>query len=187
MAQVRIAFQGRGEVQTFSRARVQAMGDGVQLALGVARQVCAFGQVLAKQAMGVLVGAALPGAVRIGQEDLDGEPLSQALMLGPLVPTIIGQRCAQPRGHVPECLREALAGTPRIRPLHPGQDDQARRPLHQGPDGRPVAGPVDEVAFPVAGHGAGGHPGGALGHRRHVGIWPRRSIPRDRSRRVLRA
>ena len=70
---------------------------------------------------------------------------------------------------MPEFLREALSGTPRIRPLHPCQDDQARRPLHQGADGRPIAGPLDEVAFPVARHGAGGHLGGALGNRRHVG------------------
>ena len=79
MAQVRIDFQGRGEVEAFSRARVQAMRDGVQLALGVARQVRPLGEVLAQQAIGVLVGAALPGAVRIGKEDLDREPLGQAL------------------------------------------------------------------------------------------------------------
>ena len=47
MAQVRIDFQGRGEVEAFSGARVQAMGDGVQLALRVPRQVGALGQVLA--------------------------------------------------------------------------------------------------------------------------------------------
>jgi hypothetical protein len=43
MAQVRIDFQGRGEVKTFSWARVQTMSNGVQLALGVARQVRALG------------------------------------------------------------------------------------------------------------------------------------------------
>ena len=48
MAQVRIDFQGRGEIETFSWARVQAMSDGVQLALRVARQVRALGQVLAQ-------------------------------------------------------------------------------------------------------------------------------------------
>jgi hypothetical protein len=39
MAQLRIDFQGRGKVQTFSLACVQAMGDGIPLALRVARQV----------------------------------------------------------------------------------------------------------------------------------------------------
>ena len=68
MAQVRKDFQGRGEVQTFSRARIQAMGDGVQLALRVPRQVRALRQVLAQQPVGVLLGAALPRAVRIAKE-----------------------------------------------------------------------------------------------------------------------
>ena len=103
------------------------------------------------------------------QRTLGCEPLRQARVLGHLFPAIIGQGFAQQRGHVPEFLGEALAGTPRIRPLHPCQDDQARRPLHQGADGRPIAGPFDEVAFPVAGHRAGGHLGGALGNGRHVG------------------
>ena len=115
-------FQGRGNVETFSRARVQAMGDGVQLALGIARPVCALGHVLAPQPIGVLLGAALPRAVRIGKEDPDREPLSQALMLGPLVPPIVGQGFAQRGGYVSEFLREALSGTPRIRPLHLDQD-----------------------------------------------------------------
>ena len=77
-------FQGRGKVQTFSWACVQAMGDGVQFALGVARQVRALGQILAQQAIGVLISAALPGTVRIGKEDLDREPLGQLLVLGHL-------------------------------------------------------------------------------------------------------
>ena len=79
MAQVRIDFQGRGKVETFPRACVQPIGDGVQLTLGVARQVCALGQVLAQQAICILVGATLPGAVRIGKEDLDRQPFRQAL------------------------------------------------------------------------------------------------------------
>jgi predicted transcriptional regulator len=36
------------------------MGDGIQLALRVARHVGALGQVLAQQPIGVLVGAVLP-------------------------------------------------------------------------------------------------------------------------------
>ena len=90
MAQVRRDFQRRRKVETFPWACVQAMGDDVQLALGITRQVCALGQVLAQEAMGVLVGAAWPGAGRIGTEDLDREPLGQALLFGHLFPPIIG-------------------------------------------------------------------------------------------------
>ena len=187
MAQLRIDFQGRGKVQTFPRARVQAMRDSVQLALRVARQVCALGQILAQQPIRILVGATLPGAIRIGKEDPDRQPLRQALVLGHLFPSIIGQRITQLRGYVPEFLGEALTGTPRIRSIHPGQNDQARHPFHQGANGRPRAGSLDEVTFPVAWHGAGGHLGGALGKGVMLGIWPRRSVPRARGRRALRA
>lgn len=61
MAQLRIDFQRRRKVETFPWARVELMGDGVQLALGVAGQVCSLGHVLAQQAVRVLVGPALPG------------------------------------------------------------------------------------------------------------------------------
>ena len=83
------------------------------------------GRDLAQQAIDFLVGAALPGAVGICKEYSDCESLGQAFVLGHLFPTIIGQRFAQRSRHMSEFLREALAGTPRIRPVHPGQDDQA--------------------------------------------------------------
>ena len=169
MAQLRVDFQGRGKVETFPRTRVQAMRDGVQLALGVARQIRALGQVLAQQAIHILVGAALPGAVRIGKEDLDRESLGQLLVFSHLFPSVVGQGLPQQGGHMPEFLDEAPSGTRRICPLHPGQEDQARRPLHQGPNSRSIAGAFDEVAFPVAGHRAGRHLGGTFVNRRHVG------------------
>ena len=127
---MRIDFHGRGEVKTCSWGRVRAVGDGAQLALRVPRQVRALGQVLAQQPVDVLVGAALPGAVGIGKEDLDREPLGQ--VLGHLFATTVRQGLPRQRGYMPECLRKALAGTPCIRPFHPCQEDQARRPLHQG-------------------------------------------------------
>ena len=98
MTQLRKDFQGCGKVETFPRARVQPMGDGVQLTLGVARQVRALGQVLAQQPVRVFIGAALPGAIRIGEEDLDGEPLGQLLVLGPLVSSIVRQGFPQQGG-----------------------------------------------------------------------------------------
>jgi hypothetical protein len=142
MAPLRIDFQGHRKVETFPWARVEAMRDGVQLTLRVPRQVRALRQVLAQQPVGVLVCAALPWTVRIGKEDLDGKPVGQPLVLGHLFPPIIRQGFAQQGGHVPEFFREALTSTPCIRPLHPCQEDQARGPLHQGADGRAIAGPL---------------------------------------------
>ena len=77
MTQGCIDFQRRGEVRTFAQARVQAMGDGVQLALHVPPQVGVLGQLLVQQPSGDVIGAALPGTVQIGKKHLDREPLYQ--------------------------------------------------------------------------------------------------------------
>jgi hypothetical protein len=50
------------EVQRFSWALVESPRDAVELRLRVLGQIRAFGKVLAQQAVGVFVGAALPGA-----------------------------------------------------------------------------------------------------------------------------
>jgi len=177
MAQVRIDFQGRGEVQTFSRARVQAMRDGVQLVLSVARQVGALGQLLAQQPVRVFIGAALPRAVRISKEHPDRRAALPGAHARPSLCPIVGQGVEQRSRHVPEFLRETLAGTPCIRPLHPCQEDQARGPLYQNPDGRPLRTPLirSPSQWPgtvrvatLAGHSVIGV---------IWGIWPRRSPP----------
>ena len=80
MAQLRIDFQGCGNVEAPSWARIQPMRNGVELALRVPRQIRTLGQVLAQQPIGVPVRAALPGAMRIGKEDANGQSLGQPLV-----------------------------------------------------------------------------------------------------------
>ena len=92
MTQLCEHLQGRGEVEALSRARIQPMGDGIQLALRIARQVRPLGQVLAQQAIGVLIGPALPGAMRIRKEHLDREPLGQPFMFRHLSKVRIASR-----------------------------------------------------------------------------------------------
>jgi hypothetical protein len=50
-----------------SRAAVELSGDGIQRSLAEPSQVAALGQVLAEQSVGVLVGAAPPGAARVAE------------------------------------------------------------------------------------------------------------------------
>lgn len=168
-AQLRIDFQGRGKVETFAGARVQPIGDGIQLPLDVARQVGAFRQVRAEQAIRVFIGAALPGTMGIGKEDADRESLSQPFVSGHLFAPVIGQGLAQCGRHVPEFLGEAAIGALRIRPLHVCQQHQAGCPLDQRADGRSAVSAFEQVAFPVARHRSGSTLGGPLGDRRHVG------------------
>ena len=63
MAQLRRDFQWRGNIHTCLWAGGQPMGTGIQLALGVARQVHAREPILAQQPRGVLVDAVWPWAV----------------------------------------------------------------------------------------------------------------------------
>ena len=172
MTQVRKHLQGGCPVQTFSWSGVQPPGNGIQLALRVGREVRALGQILAEQAIGIFIGPPLPRAMRIGKEHLDGQPLGQLLMFRHLFPSIIGQRFPQRGGDVSELLGKSVARTLRLRPLKPSQDNQARGPLDQGPDGRGIAGSLDQVAFPVTWDGASRDFGGALGKEGHVGDLP---------------
>lgn len=65
-----VDLQWRAELMALSRSRIEAQRDLVELGLAVDRQVGALGQVLAQQAVGVLVAAALPRAVRVGEVHL---------------------------------------------------------------------------------------------------------------------
>src|SRR5687768_6833882 len=74
---------------------------------------------------GPLVFSLVPrchGLYGSAKEHPDRESLRQALVLSHLFAPIIGQRLAQRGGHVPKLLREPVAGTPRIRPVHPCQE-----------------------------------------------------------------
>src|SRR5215204_6977921 len=69
--QLREAFGGVGELEALARALVELVGDGVELGLGHRREVEALREVLPEEAVGVLVGPALPGRVRIAEEHID--------------------------------------------------------------------------------------------------------------------
>lgn len=53
------------------RAFIQEIGDSVKFVLRGGGQIGAFGEILANQAVGIFIAAPLPGAVRIGEIDLD--------------------------------------------------------------------------------------------------------------------
>jgi hypothetical protein len=77
-----------------SRAAIELGRDGIQGSLVELAQVGALGQVLAEQAVGVLVGAALPGAARVTELDLDTGVNRELQVLGHLLAVIPGQRAA---------------------------------------------------------------------------------------------
>ena len=68
---------GCAPVEDLSGPRVELGSDGLEVVAGPSREVGAFREVLAQQPVGVLFGAALPGAAWVGEErrdaGLDGE------------------------------------------------------------------------------------------------------------------
>src|SRR4029077_13594740 len=64
-------FGGGSEPEALAGAVVEFGGDGLELGWGPGSQIGAFGHVFAEQAVGVFVAAALPGAVGVGEVDLD--------------------------------------------------------------------------------------------------------------------
>jgi len=76
--------------QRFPRSRVQRICNGAQLFGTVLAEIRALGKVLAKHAVGVLVAATLPWALRVAEVDLETgiDPQLRVLShLGPLVPS----------------------------------------------------------------------------------------------------
>lgn len=66
------------EVEALARAHVQLQRDGIQLLLAMFRNVCAFGQILANQAVDVFVAATLPGAATSPPVGWSGTPRGPA-------------------------------------------------------------------------------------------------------------
>jgi hypothetical protein len=57
-------------------------------------EIGALGQVLADQAVGVLVGAALPGAVRVAEADVDVQVCAEGMVQAHFPASVIGQGLA---------------------------------------------------------------------------------------------
>src|SRR4029453_19228412 len=104
------------EAQGLSRTAIQLGGDGVQRCLAELTEVSAPGEVLAKQAVGVFVGAALPGTARVTERDLNTGVNRELQVLGHLLAVIPGQRAAQLLGQLEDsggqCWPHALRGEP---------------------------------------------------------------------------
>lgn len=81
---------------------VEPLGDHIELFLAVDGQVGALREVLAQEAVGVLAGPALPGAMRVAKVDLDPGLGGQLGMARHLLPLVIGQGLAHRCGDAVE-------------------------------------------------------------------------------------
>ena len=74
-----------------SRTAIELGRDGIQRRLVELAEVAALGEVLAQQAVGVLVGPALPGATRVAEIDLDAGVDGELQVLGHLPAVVPGE------------------------------------------------------------------------------------------------
>src|SRR5260370_18762402 len=89
---------------------VECERDGGEFVGAVAAEVGALREVLAEQPVGVLVAAALPGAVGVAEVDVDAGVDPQLCMLGHLRALIPGQRPAQLLGQRQDGGGDRIAG-----------------------------------------------------------------------------
>ena len=140
---------GTFEAQRLAWPSIQLPGNRIQLFLREATQVAALGQILPQQAVGVLVDAALPGTVRIGEVDFHPGGFRQPVMRCHFPALIVRQRQTplrlDPIQHMTESAQRRLS----TGVVHPGQYREQGGALHQRPDSRAVLRPLDEITFPV--------------------------------------
>src|ERR1700733_14983658 len=139
------------ERQGLARPPIELAGYPVQMCLGVDRQVCPLGEVLPQQAVGVLVGAALPGALRIAKVYGDVGCQCETPMIRKLLATVPGQGFVQ---FVRQLLRlPDERGYDRLRLLvgYLRQHHITRMALNQGRD-MAVLRPRQQVTLPMTRH-----------------------------------
>jgi len=152
------------ESKRFAWTMVQTIGNDRQPIGAVEREIRSLRHVLTKQAVGVLVGAALPGAVGVAEVDLDTGVDRESLVARHLPALVPGDTPLQ------------LLGERRDGRLHRGVDllgftpigemqehDEARRALNEGADSGTVIRALNEVTLPVARHGPIVRLGGSIG------------------------
>ena len=144
---------GRVEAVDGARAVVEQVGNRIELLLAVHRQVCALGQELTDQPVGVLAGATLPRAVRVTEVHHHARVGRQLSMARHLLALVVGQGLAHRLSNAAQLGRESLQrrGGRGIGQLD--QHHQTRAALDQYTHGRAVARALDEIALPVAGEG----------------------------------
>ena len=141
-----------GEVEDFSGAVVEAGGDGVEIVLAERGKGHGFGEILTQQAVGVLVGTALPRRVRVGEEDAHGGGEGQALVVGHFLALVVGQRLAQRCRNGVQGAGERTGSDIGLARWHVNQNNKAGGALNQGANGAGTPCTKYEIALPMAGH-----------------------------------
>ena len=123
-------FLRRPESQDPPRPGVELALDERQLLVGDAGQFHALGQVLADQAIGVLVGAALPGAIGVAEIDVHPQCFGELLVQGHLSAAVVGESLAHAARDRAQSSVEARQDTVRFGVVQFDQPHESRGSFH---------------------------------------------------------
>jgi hypothetical protein len=146
-------------VEGLAGAAVKFGGDGVEVGLAVDGEVGACGEVLAEKSIGVVVAAALPGCVRVAEEDRDGGFEGEVGVVGHVSTLVMRHGPPQDPGKSlyafsqQECNAFGVAVVGDFL-----QQDETSAAFDQGQDVCGSAGTENAVGLPVTGHAPGRRP-----------------------------
>ena len=140
--------------EALARTGIKLPGDGIKLDLSETGEVCSLGEILPEQAVGVLVDAALPRSVRVGEVYLDAGQLGERFGLSHFTSPIVGQGQTPLRVFAVEHGSESSDCRSGSCMIHFCQCDEERASLNQRANGRRIARTLDQIALPMARHDA---------------------------------
>ena len=140
--------------EALSRTAIKLPGDAIKLDLSKTEEVCSPGEILPEQAVGLLVDAALPRTVRVGEVDLDAGHLGEPFVLSHFSPPIVGQGQTLLRVDAVEHGSEASHRRSGSCMIHPWQCDEECASLNQRANGGRITRTLDQIALPMARHDA---------------------------------
>ena len=161
-------FGGGSVVKDFAGTFVEHILDGTKFLVRDSGEIEATGEVVAEAVVLAFAGGAFPGAVGVTEVDFEFEVGGELGVLGHFLSLVVGEREAQLGGQVGEFALERLAHAGGVFFREVTQEHEAGGAFDEDADGGGVAGAHDEVAFEVAGGGAGLDLGRAVVDERHV-------------------
>lgn len=183
--QLREDFVCGAEVESFARPVVQEMFEVGELLMADLAEIQALGPELANQAIGVLIGAAPPPAVRVAEVDADLQLGAQGFTQRHLRASVVGHGLAWALGTAFELTLEALKHVVLGVAVKLDQHGVAA----DAPDQRANQGAIhcilDEITLPETPHDARGHLGRAQIEVGPVGQAALASSPWARGSRIL--
>lgn len=166
-----VDLEGSAEAKAAARAVVEVSGDVSALLLSKVSEVGAFGEILAEETIGILVGAAFPSVVRVGEVEL-GVQLARDIFEAMEFGAVVGGEAADGMGFVLE-QEDGSAGGERGSGLGEFADANEAAFAFDGGGDAGLAAAMDGVQFPVAEAGASVH---------HEGRWSIMVLPARRPR-----